>query len=239
MSVSCQNRAIFTETPCAISAESEKSSTPVSNTCRKKLQDGSTAKINVRRSPSAYQFGGRIMRSMTRARTRTDGVVTPPPIQLLLEVALCPFVSLMQGVASTLQLIFNRSTGDWQTHDAKAELPRETSDISHEGTTARFPPSVQSAGGVRLDPSSGPIRKANAEMTAKAGSSRLCDETEGAVIASYSMSLSCRAKARRAVDPEPSGGTRDNHHTQTLASGSRAVRTSGMIPLVCSSIYAK
>ena len=66
---------------------------------------------------------------MTQARTRAHGVVTPSPIQLLLEAALRVLVSLVQGIASTLQMIFNRSPRDWHTSAAQEVLPRETSDI--------------------------------------------------------------------------------------------------------------
>ena len=63
---------------------------------------------------------------MTRARTRTYGVVTPSLIQLSLEALLCVFVSLVQGARSTLQMIIAYVRRDWHTTDANEALPRET-----------------------------------------------------------------------------------------------------------------
>ena len=66
---------------------------------------------------------------MTRARNRTHGLGNPPLIQLLLEAALCVFVSLVQGAATTLKMIFTRRVRDWHTAPAHEDLPQATSGI--------------------------------------------------------------------------------------------------------------
>jgi hypothetical protein len=62
-------------------------------------------------------------------------LVTPPLIQLLLEAALCAFVSLVQGVAATLGMIFNRTHRDWHTTAVYEGLPQAKSDIQTRETT--------------------------------------------------------------------------------------------------------
>jgi hypothetical protein len=76
------------------------------------------------------------MVGMTRARNRTHGLGNPPLIQLLLEAVLCVFVSLVQGVRTTLGMIFNRTHRDWHTESAHEDLPQATSGISSQGTNA-------------------------------------------------------------------------------------------------------
>jgi hypothetical protein len=84
-----------------------------------------------------YRIGGGkcalIMPRMTRARTRTHGLGNPPLIQLWLEAALCVFVSLVQGAATTLWMIFKPTRRDWHTETAQQDLPRATSGISSKG----------------------------------------------------------------------------------------------------------
>jgi len=61
---------------------------------------------------------------MTRTRTRPYGVVTPSSRQPLLAAMLRAFVWLVSNVASTLGMIFNRTTRDWHTDEAReAQLP--------------------------------------------------------------------------------------------------------------------
>ncbi len=69
------------------------------------------------------------MARMTRARNRTQGLGNPPLIQLWLEAVLCAFVSLVQGAATTLRMIFNRNHRDWHTETADEALPQATSGI--------------------------------------------------------------------------------------------------------------
>jgi hypothetical protein len=66
---------------------------------------------------------------MTQARTASSGVVTPPPLQHWLHAVLMLFVELVQGVATTLGMIFNRNHRDWHTADACEDLPQAKSDI--------------------------------------------------------------------------------------------------------------
>ena len=74
------------------------------------------------------------MLGMKRARNRTRGSGNAPLIQLLLEAVLCVFVSLVQGVRTTLGMIFNRTHRDWRTESAHEDLPQATSGISRQGT---------------------------------------------------------------------------------------------------------
>ena len=71
--------------------------------------------------------GGRIIRPMTRARTASYGVVTPPPLQLWLHAVLMLCVSLVQGARTTLGMIFKRTHRDWHTGHAHEDLPQATS----------------------------------------------------------------------------------------------------------------
>jgi len=72
------------------------------------------------------------MPRMTRARTASYGVVTPPPLDRWIEAVLMLCVSLVQGVATTLGMVFNRRSRDWHTEDARQDLPQATSGISRQ-----------------------------------------------------------------------------------------------------------
>ena len=67
------------------------------------------------------------MPRMTRARTASYGVVTPPPLDRWIEAVLMLCVSLVQGAATTLGMIFNRTSRDWHTETACEALPQATS----------------------------------------------------------------------------------------------------------------
>jgi hypothetical protein len=71
----------------------------------------------------------RIIAPMTQARTASHGVVTPPPLQRWLHAVLMLFAELVQGVATTLGMGFNRTRRDWHTADAREDLPQAKSDI--------------------------------------------------------------------------------------------------------------
>ena len=97
---------------------------------------------------------------MTRARNRTQGLGNPPLIQLLLEAVLCVFVSLVQGAATTLGMIFKRTSRDWHTAIAHEDLPQATSGIQFQdnnhthgvilGLVPRIP--VGTPWGLSIDP---------------------------------------------------------------------------------------
>jgi hypothetical protein len=53
--------------------------------------------------------------------------VTPPPLDRWIEAALMLCVSLVQGAATTLGMIFNRTRRDWHTTSANEDLPQATS----------------------------------------------------------------------------------------------------------------
>ena len=73
------------------------------------------------------------MPRMTRARTASYGVVTPPPLDRWIEAVLMLFVSLVQGARTTLRMILNRTHRDWHTETAREDLPQTTSGISSQG----------------------------------------------------------------------------------------------------------
>ncbi len=64
---------------------------------------------------------------MTRARTASYGVVTPPPLDRWIDAVLMLCVSLVQGAATTLGMIFNRTHRDWHTETAHEDLPQAKS----------------------------------------------------------------------------------------------------------------
>ena len=64
---------------------------------------------------------------MTRARTASNGVVTPPPLDRWIDAVLMLCVSLVQGAATTLGMIFKRNYRDWHTEDAHEDLPQAKS----------------------------------------------------------------------------------------------------------------
>ena len=72
--------------------------------------------------------------SMTRARRTANGVMTPPPLHHWMEAVLLLCVSLVQGAASTLKMIFVRKTRDWHTGSAREALPQATSSNPTPGT---------------------------------------------------------------------------------------------------------
>jgi hypothetical protein len=53
--------------------------------------------------------------------------VTLPPLDRWIDAALMLCVSLVQGAATTLGMIFNRRSRDWHTEDAHEVLPQATS----------------------------------------------------------------------------------------------------------------
>ena len=80
------------------------------------------------------------MRCMTRARTASLGVGDLTAIQLLLGAVLMLCVSLVQGAATTLGMIFKRRSRDWHTETAREALPQATSgnQLQEFNTTPNF-----------------------------------------------------------------------------------------------------
>ena len=74
------------------------------------------------------------MVAMTRARTASNGLGTPPPLDRWIDAVLMLCVSLVQGVATTLGMIFKCNHCDWHTADAHEDLPQAKSGISSQGT---------------------------------------------------------------------------------------------------------
>ena len=66
---------------------------------------------------------------MTRARTASNGVVTPPPLDRWIEAVLMLCVSLVQGVGATLGMWRRAAQRDWHTQSGISALPQATSGI--------------------------------------------------------------------------------------------------------------
>ena len=94
----------------------------------KKVQHTESAKNIL----SSTDSGGRILRFMTRARTASLGVAKLTAIQPLLGAVLMLCVSLVQGAATTLGMIFKRRSRDWHTETAHEDLPQATSGIRRQ-----------------------------------------------------------------------------------------------------------
>ena len=69
------------------------------------------------------------LRLMTRARTASYGVGTPPPLDRWIDAVLMLFVRLVQGVATTFGMRFNRQPCDWHTDKTREALPQTKPDI--------------------------------------------------------------------------------------------------------------
>ena len=81
---------------------------------------------------------------MTRARTASYGVGTPPPLDRWIDAVLMLFVSLVQGVATTFGMGFNRQTRDWHTDKTCEALPQTKLGIHIKDA----PPSTESGSGM-------------------------------------------------------------------------------------------
>ncbi len=176
---------------------------------------------------------------MTRARSRTHGLVIPPLSQPLLTAALCVFVSLVLGVASTLQMICAVFRRDWHTIEAGKVLPRETSGIhnkEHSGplglrpaVTAQRRAHTRCASNLRHDATHTESSRAEG---GGGGSPRLHGEPEGAV-SKPPWFVSFRAKAQRAADTEPRNDALHRQDLLLLRSRSpRSRAAAGMTPLL-------
>ncbi len=75
---------------------------------------------------------GLIVLRMTRARNLAPGLGNPPLLQLLLDAVTCAFVCLVQGVATTFGMRFNRRTHDWHMGSSQEALPQTKPDIHTE-----------------------------------------------------------------------------------------------------------
>jgi hypothetical protein len=95
----------------------------------KKVQQTEIAKISYPAPPPR----DRIIAPMTRARTASYGVVTPPPLDRWIDAVLMLFVSLVQGAVTTLQMWLKIRPRDWHTQSETSALPRATSGMSSQG----------------------------------------------------------------------------------------------------------
>ena len=182
---------------------------------------------------------------MTRTQTRAYGVIAPSSRQPLLEAMLRVFAWLVSNVVSTFRTIFNRRTRDWHTDAASEDQLPKSNDIQ-EGTTALFPPSVRSTGGggsPRLRGETACRAEAQRRWEGAAthalsspalhprGTTTHSPEAEnqdarpkaehdpvGAANPCATLSLSFRAKARSAAEPEPKGDAHRHHNVRILGS---------------------
>jgi len=96
---------------------------------------------------------GRIVLRMTRARTASYGVVTPPPLDRWIDAVLMLFASLVQGVAATFGMRFNCRDRDWHTGSVREALPQTKPDIHLKENIPPTDLSIRVPGGGR-DPAS-------------------------------------------------------------------------------------
>ena len=165
---------------------------------------------------------------MTRARTASYGVVTPPPQKLLLQAVLMLCVSLVQGVTTTLGMIFKRTHHDWHTDRTHEDLPQATyaNHLKEHTNTHRvilgLAPRI--SGGPSRGPAVDPLETHNRESRHKAQN----DSFAGPTI--QAPSLSFRTHAQRAI--RNPGAAHNPWRTQLLGSRSR-LPASGMTTSVC------
>jgi len=69
---------------------------------------------------------------MTRARTASYGLVTPPPLYRWIDAVLMLFAELVSNAVSTLQMVLVRRTRECHTTAAPEVLPRATSGLHQE-----------------------------------------------------------------------------------------------------------
>ena len=74
------------------------------------------------------------MPRMTRARTASYGVVTPPPLDRWIEAVLMLFVSLAHSVAATFGMRRWIRRRDWHTPSEPSALPQTKRDIQKKAT---------------------------------------------------------------------------------------------------------
>jgi len=72
---------------------------------------------------------------MTRARTASYGVVTPPPLDRWIDAVLMLCVCLVQGVAATFGMRLSRRTHDWHMATGEQVLPQTKPDIHIKDST--------------------------------------------------------------------------------------------------------
>ena len=69
---------------------------------------------------------------MTRARTASYGLVTPPPLYRWIDAVLMLFAELVSYAVSTLQMVLVRRTRECHTTASPEDLPRATSGLHQE-----------------------------------------------------------------------------------------------------------
>ena len=148
---------------------------------------------------------------MTRARTASYGVVTPPPLDRWIDAVLMLFAILVQGVATTFGMRFNHRARDWHTGSVREALPQTKPDIhiKEQDTSLEACPLARVPGAGR-DPVS--AQRALPTRT-----------TPTPVIP---------AETRQCAELEPRSQAHKRLRMSPLASGSRASRASGMTRFV-------
>ena len=85
---------------------------------------------------------------MTRARTASYGLVTPPPLYRWIDAVLLLFAELVSNAASTLQMVLVRRTRECHTQAAPEVLPRATSGL-HQETDQAAPIGLSTGSGLQ------------------------------------------------------------------------------------------
>ena len=85
---------------------------------------------------------------MTRARTASFGLVTPPPLYRWIDAVLMLFAELVSHAASTLHMVFVRRTRACHTTAAPEVLPRATSGL-HQETDQAAPTGLSTGSGLQ------------------------------------------------------------------------------------------
>jgi hypothetical protein len=121
---------------------------------------------------------------MTRARTASFGLVTPPPLYRWIDAVLMLFAELVSYAVSTLQMVLVRRTRECHTQAAPEDLPRATSGL-HQETDQAAPTGLSTGSGL------------SAASPAKAG-----------VQTPHSVRTHNSSALRALTGPPPSRGTR-------------------------------
>ena len=196
---------------------------------------------------------GLIVLRMTRARTASYGVVTPPPLDRWIDAVLMLFASLVQGVVATFGMRRWIGQRDWHAQSGSSALPQTKPDIqSQDPTTPTESCSALCRASLLANPrglANTPLETLNRDSRDKpendpvdaealeAGKARV--PGAGRDPAGAQRALPTRtptpvipAEARHREELEPRSHAHKHQHVRPLASGSR-LRASGMTMCAC------
>ena len=105
-------------------------------------------KYKIARLAVLHHSGDRTFVRMTRARTASYGLVTPPPLHRWMHAVLMLFAELVSHAVSTLQMVLVRRTRECHTQAAPEVLPRATSGL-HQETDQAAPTGLSTGSGLQ------------------------------------------------------------------------------------------